>query len=231
MIRRVVALLCCLPIPTLAAEGGQWFSFVQADKLEYRLSDGENAWAWEAQGWVGGDYHKLWLKTEGEKATGGDFEKSEVQLLYSRLLSDFFDLQMGLRHDFEPEPERSHLVLGLEGLAPQYFEVNASAFVSDEGELSARFEGEYELLFTSQLILQPSLELDWSAVDVREREIQSGFTDVELGLRLRYEIVREFAPYLGVHWERKLGDTADFLREEGEGIDNLYLVAGLRLWF
>jgi len=223
-------LLCALPTLGLAAEGGEVFTFFQADKLEYRSGD-EDAWAWEAQGWVGGDFNKLWLKAAGEKIDGGDFEKSEVQVLYSRLLSNFFDLQMGFRHDFEPEPERSHLVLGLEGLAPYYFEVNASAFLSDEGEFSARLEGEYELLFTSKLILQPTLELEWYGSDVAEREIQSGFTDVELGLRLRYEIVREIAPYVGLHWERKLGDTADLARDEGEGIDNLFVVAGLRLWF
>lgn len=229
--RRCLALfLAALPTLGLAAEGGQVFTFFQADKLEYRSGD-EDAWAWEAQGWVGGDFNKLWLKTKGEKGVDGDFEKSEVQLLYSRLISDFFDVQAGFRHDFEPEPERSFLVLGLEGLAPYYFELNASAFLSDEGEFSARFEGEYKLLFTSKLILEPTVELEWWGSDVAEREIQSGFTDVELGLRLRYEIVREVAPYVGLHWERKLGDTADLARDEGEGIDNLYFVAGLRLWF
>jgi len=228
--RGLTLLLWALPTLGLAAEGGEVFTFFQADKLEYRAGD-DNAWAWEAQGWVGGDFNKLWLKSKGEKVEGGDFEKSEVQLLYSRLISDFFDVQMGFRHDFEPEPERSYLVLGLEGLAPYYFEVNASAFLSDEGEFSARLEGEYELLFTSKLILQPTLELEWWGSDVAEREIQSGFTDLELGLRLRYEIVREVAPYVGLHWERKLGDTASLARDEGEGIDNLYVVAGLRLWF
>lgn len=225
-----VMLLLLLPLPGFAAEGGEIFSAFQAEKLEYRSGD-ENAWAWELKGWVGGDYHKLWLKTSGEKEEGGDFEKSEVQLLYSRLLSDFWDLQVGLRHDFEPEPERSHLVLGFAGMAPYYIEANASAFLSDEGELSAKLEAEYKLLFTSKLILEPTLELEWWGSDVAEREIQSGFTDMELGLRLRYEIVREFAPYVGIHWERKLGDTASLARDEGEGVEDLYLVAGLRLWF
>lgn len=216
-----------------AAQGdAQHFTFFQADEFEYRAGDGgDDSFNWDAQGWIGGDYSKLWLKTEGENAVGGHLEGAEVQLLYSRLTSSFFDIQAGLRYDFQPRDQRSFAVLGLQGLAPYYVEVDAAAFLSGEGELSARFEAEYDLLLTQRLVLQPSLETNLALQDVRERGIGSGINDIELGLRLRYEIRREFAPYIGINWERKLGKTADFARDEGEDDDTLSLVAGLRVWF
>ena len=158
-------------------------------------------------------------------------EKGEIQLLYSRRLSDFFDAQAGVRYDFAPDPERGFGVFALQGLAPYWFEVDASAFVSNEGELSARFEAEYDLLITQKLILQPTAEVNIAAQSVRERGIGSGINDVELGLRLRYEIERKFAPYVGTSWERKIGQTADYARNEGEDVDNLSFVTGVRFSF
>ncbi len=206
-------------------------TFFQADQLEYRARDGRNALAWDVQGWIGGDYTKLWLKSEGEKPVGEAVEKAELQLLYSRLISDFFDVQAGLRYDVEPGPRRGFAVLGLQGLAPQFFEVDAAAFVSDRGEVSARLEAEYDLLLTQRLVLQPSVEVNVAAQGVAERGIGSGINDIELGLRLRYEIRREIAPYVGVHWERKLGRTASLARDDGEEVDSLSLLLGIRLWF
>jgi copper resistance protein B len=207
------------------------FLFFQADRFEYRAQDGDDSLKWDAQGWVGGDYEKLWLKTEGEKRIGGKIEDAEAQLLYSRLLTDFFDVQAGVRYDPEPHPRRGYAVLGVQGLAPYYFETDAALFLSNEGELSARFVAEYELLLTQRLILQPALELNLSAEEVKERGIGSGVNDIELGLRLRYEIRREFAPYIGVNWERKLGQTADIARHDGEDTEIPSLVAGIRFWF
>jgi copper resistance protein B len=207
------------------------FTFFQAERFEYRLSDGDDNLHWDAQGWVGDDYNKLWLKTEGEKVFDGDLEEAEVQLLYSRIIHPFWDLQVGGRYDTRPRPQRGFGVIGVQGLAPYFFEVDAAAFVSHEGDLSARLKGEYELLLTQQLILQPSVELNLAAQQVREVGIGSGLTDVDLGLRLRYEIIREFAPYIGVAWERKVGKTADFAREEGEDVDSLAFVTGIRFWF
>jgi len=234
----LVALAIGTAVPTLlpdTAQGAeaddQIFTFFQAEELEYRLDDDEDSFNWEAQGWIGEDFNKLWFKTEGEKIDGGDLEEAEVQLLYSRLISPFFDLQAGIRYDFKPEPERVFAVLGVQGLAKYWFEIDAAAFISDEGEVSARFEAEYELLLTQRLILQPSVEINLSAKDVEERGIGSGFNDIELGLRLRYEIRREFAPYIGVNWERKLGNTADLARAEGEGVERTAFVAGFRFWF
>jgi len=217
--------------PAQSAEPGQLFTFFQAEQLEYRANNGQDSLNWDAQGWIGNDDHKAWLKTEGEKPTDGRLEKGEIQLLYSRRISDFFDAQAGVRYDFEPGPERGFGVFALQGLAPYWFEVDASAFVSNEGEVSARFEVEYDLLITQKLILQPTAEVNLAAQSVRERGIGSGINDVELGLRLRYEIERKFAPYIGISWERKIGQTADLARDEGEDIDNLSFVTGIRFSF
>lgn len=201
------------------------------DQLEYRGRDGKDMLAWEGQAWYGGDYDKAFLKTSGEYDTSGAFESAEVQLLYSRLIAHFWDAQVGLRHDFEPDPSRAYGVIGLQGLAPGLFEIDLQGFVSENGDLSARLEAEYDLLITQRLILQPKAELALAAQRVPELGVGKGVNDVELGLRLRYEVTRAFAPYIGIHWERKIGETARFAREEGEQPDALFLVAGLRFWF
>lgn len=206
-------------------------TFFQAERLEYRLNDGKDSLFWDAQGWVGEDYNKLWLKTEGEKTFGGALHEAEVQVLYSRMIAPFWDIQAGGRFDVRPLPQRGYGVLGVQGLAPYFFEVDAAGFVSHKGDVSARLKGEYELLLTQKLILQPSVELNIAAQEVRELGIGTGLNDVELGLRLRYEIVREFAPYIGLSWTRKIGETADFARDEGEDVDTLAFVAGIRFWF
>lgn len=218
--------------PVAAAElDDQIFTFFQIDQNEYRLSDVDDAYVWDAQGWVGTDFDKVAVKTEGEKVIDGDLETAEFQVLYSRLISDFFDAQIGVRYDFKPNPERAFAVLGVQGLAPQFFEVDAALFVSDDGDVSARLEGEYELLITQRLVLQPSVELNLAAQEVDELGIGSSLTDIEVGLRLRYEILREFAPYIGVNYERDLFNTADFTRDEGGDVDALSFVAGVRFFF
>ena len=217
--------------PAWAAEPGEIFTFFQAEQLEYRTGTGKDGLAWDAQGWVGNDDHKLWLKTEGEKPNAGKLEKGEFQLLYSRPISDFFDLQGGVRQDIKPNPDRTFAVFGVQGLAPYMFEIDAAAFVSHEGEVSARLKGEYDLLITQKLILQPTAEINLAAQSVKEREIGSGINNVGVGLRLRYEIVREFAPYVGFQWERKLGQTADYARADRETVDNRSFVTGVRFWF
>ncbi len=225
-------LFCTLTTKALAMEKHEPnYIFFQADQFEYRNQDGRDSLKWEAQGWVGGDYDRLWLKTEGEKLAGGKTEKAEIQVLLSHMVTDFFDVQAGLRYDPEPNQERSFAVFGLQGLAPQYFEVDAAAFLSNQGEASAHFKAEYELLLAQKLILQPSAEINLAAQDTSARGIGSGVNDIELGLRLRYEIRREFAPYIGVNWERKLGQTADIAQREGEDINIPSLVAGIRFWF
>lgn len=200
------------------------------ERLEARIADGADHYLWDAQGWYGGDIDKLWLKSEGEGAFGSDVESAEVQMLWSHAIGPWFDLQAGARYDFEPD-SRAHAVFGVQGLAPYMFEVDAAAFLSDRGDLTARIEAEYDQRLTQRLILQPRAELSLSAQAVPERDLGSGLTATEAGLRLRYEILREFAPYVGVAYEAKLGDTADIARAGGEDPDGISLVIGLRAWF
>lgn len=203
---------------------------VLIERLEARFKHGEDGFVWDAQAWWGGDLDKLFVKTEGEGELGGSAEDAEVQLLYSRAIGPFFDLQAGARLDAEPDT-RSHLVLGVQGLAPYMFHVDGALFLSDRGDLTARLKGEYDQKITQRLILQPRAELELAAQDIPERGIGAGLTKLEAGLRLRYELVREFAPYVGVEYEAKLGETADIARAQGEDPDGIALLVGLRAWF
>jgi len=217
--------------PGYAAGGDDaLFTFFQMDQNEVRLG-AHKGYVWEAQGWVGTDFDKAFLKTEGEVGFGEGVEAAEVQVLYSRLISDFFDAQAGIRYDFEPDPSRAYAVVGLQGLAPQFFEVDAALFLSEKADVSARLEAEYELLITQRLVLQPLIEVNLSFQDVDELDLAAGPTDVEFGLRLRYEFFREFAPYIGVAYERDLFDTAEITRDHGGDVDALSFVAGIRLFF
>ena len=201
------------------------------DRLEHRWQNGENSVDWDVQGWIGGDTNKVWFNAEGSKPIEGGVEEAEFQLLYSRMTSEFWDAQIGIRQDVRPQPQTTYGVIGFQGLAPYFFDVTAQLFVSEDGNFSARLEAEYDLLITQKLILQPAAEVNVSAQRVRELDVGEGFNDVELGLRLRYEIVREFAPYIGVHWERKLGETADIARDQGENASDVSFVTGVRFWF
>ncbi|MFZ9396531.1 MAG: copper resistance protein B [Erythrobacter sp.] len=212
--------------------GSMTTSMVMLERLEARIpaEGGEDGWLWDAQAHYGGDIDKFVLKGEGEGEIGGSVEEAEVQALWSHAIGPFFDLQAGARLDLEPEA-RSHLVLGLQGLVPYMWHVDLAAFLSDRGDLTARLEGEYDQKITQSLILQPRVELELAAQDIPERGIGAGVTKVEPGLRLRYEVVREFAPYLGVEYEAKLGETADVARAEGEDAAGWKLLIGLRAWF
>ncbi len=211
--------------------GGFQTWMLLADQLEYRINDGRDGYKWDIQGWYGGDHDKLWLKSEGEGAFGESPEQAEVQALYSRSIDPWFNLQLGVRRDFRPDPERTHLVLGVHGLAPYWFEVDGQLFLSDKGDVTARAEAEYDQRITNRLILQPAVELNLSAQDVPETGIGSGLSSIEAGLRLRYEFVPEFAPYIGVEYERAFGDTADFRRAAGEDSGGWAFLMGIRLWF
>jgi copper resistance protein B len=211
--------------------GDRGYGQVLVEQLEYRWQDGKDVAAWDAQAWYGGDYDKIRLKTEGAFKPSEGVEEAELQLLYSRLIGYYWDLQAGLRHDIRPEPSRSYGVIGLQGLAPGFFELDLAAFVSEEGDLSARLKAEYDLLITQRLLLQPKAEINVALQDVPELGVGGGLNEIELGLRLRYEIAREFAPYVGVQWNRKLGETAAMARSDDEDADVLTLLAGVRFWF
>lgn len=207
--------------------GGHVFSKVMVDELEFAGGRGDDGYRWDAEAWIGGDLNRLVLKTEGEGAR--TLHEAEVQALYSRAVGPYFDVQAGVRHDIEPRPSRTYAVLGVEGLAPYWFELEAHAFLSDRGELFARLGASYDQLLTQRLVLQPRAELNIAAQDAPG--VAGGPTDVDLGLRLRYEIKREFAPYVGVSYERKIGGTADLARRAGEDVGGARFVVGLRAWF
>lgn len=209
------------------------FTSVSFDQLEVRAGEDSTIAAWDVEAWIGGDYWKLALESEGEYATRSSrFETLENQLVVRRLVTDFFDAKAGIRVDTPAGPDRVYGVIGFEGLAPQWIEVDGALFLSEKGDLSSRFKAEYDVLLTQRLILQPVAEINLAASDDREIGQGQGVTDVEIGLRLRYELIdRTVAPYIGVHWEKKLGETASIARGEGEDTDALRLVAGVKLLF
>jgi copper resistance protein B len=184
---------------------------------------------WEGDAWIGGDTNKLWFKAEGDLEDGAT-QNAEVQALWSRKIADFWDLQTGVRVDLEPDTT-SHFAFGVQGLAPYWFETEATAFLSEDGVLSARFQQSFDLHFTQRLVAEPYVELNASAEDVPEREIGAGVTDAELGLQIRYEITRKFAPYIDFVWDRALGETAALARDRDADVDSGSVRAGLRFWF
>ena len=210
-------------------DGGMRFWF-QGDRLEYRAREGVDGYLWDIQGYYGGDIDKFWFKSEGEGSFGEPVEGAEVQALWSRAIAPFFDLQTGVRQDLTG-PERTHAVIGIQGIAPYQFEVDVAAFVSNKGDVTARFEGELDQRITQRLILQPRAEIALSAQDIPELGIGAGLDRIEAGLRLRYEFAREFAPYVGVSQEWRIGQSADFARAAGEDPSVTNYVVGMRFWF
>jgi copper resistance protein B len=212
--------------------GGQIDYLLLADQFEFRSDDGDSSMAWDAQVWFGTDLNKLWLKTEGHyDLEENTTEEAAIQLLYSKAISPFWDVQLGLRHDFEPTPTRNYAVLGLQGLAPYWFEIDAAAFISDEGNISSRLEVEYDIRLSQRLILQPRLELNLAFSEDDELGSGTGVNNAQLGLRLRYEIKREIAPYLGINWYRAYGDSKDFRKQAGQNIEEFSVMAGFRFWY
>jgi len=204
---------------------------VIGERLENQVHDGDKNLVWEAQGWVGYDLNKLWLKTEGHYDNEeSQTEEFEFQALWSHAISPFWDFQAGWRHDFE-DTDRDYAVIGLMGLAPYWFEMDSAAFISEDGDISARLEAEYEMRFTQRLILQPRMELNYAFHDDMQAGIGQGLHKTHLGLRLRYEFKREIAPYLGIAWEKSFGDTAEMLQAAGKENSEASLVMGIRLWY
>lgn len=211
--------------------GGQNFFMAILNIAEVKIKRGRDAYEWGGEAWYGGDINRLVVKTEGEGEFGGGVESAEVQALYSRAIGPYFDLQAGVRYDFEPDPSRVYATVGFEGLAPGFFDVEGALFLSDRGELMGRLEGYYDQRITQKLILQPRAELNFAAQSSEDIGVGAGLTDAEIGVRLRYDIAREFAPYIGVQYERAFGRTRDFLRDEGEATGGWSFLAGVRFWF
>ncbi|MBN8815956.1 MAG: copper resistance protein B [Sphingomonas sp.] len=211
--------------------GGQSFGQIMFNLAEYQVRNGRDGYRWDGEGWFGGDINRLTIKTEGEGNFREGVDGAEVQALYSRAIGPYFNLQAGVRHDFQPTPNRTYATIGFEGLAPYMFEVSGAAFISPQGEVLGRLEGYYDQRLTQRLVLQPRVELNLSAQDMPAQRLGAGLTDAELGLRLRYEVTRQFAPYVGVSYQAKTGRTADYARADGMKPTSTSLVAGVRLWF
>lgn len=209
--------------------GGAQASQVMLNLFEYQARSGGDGYHWAGEAWFGGDIDRLVIKSEGEGDRHG-VESGEVQALYSRAMGLYTDLQVGVRQDLEPK-SRTYAAVGFETLLPYWIEAEGAVFVSSKGDVLARAEGAIDWRLTQRLILQPRAELNFAAQDVAETGTGSGLSDAELGLRLRYEVRREFAPYVGVTWGRRFGRTADYARAAGEEVSDTSLVLGLRAWF
>ena len=185
--------------------------------------------AWEGSLWVGGDVNRLLLKSGGERS-GRRTDSADMQALYSRAVTPWWELVAGAKHEFQPDG-RTWGAIGVQGLAPYMFEVSAMAYASSGGQVQLKVEAEYEVLLTNRLILQPLVEATASLQDEPEYGIGSGLGKLEAGLRLRYEFNRRFAPYIGVAHERVLGNSADLARASGGHLRDTRFVAGVRFWF
>ncbi len=205
------------------------FYHVLFDQLEGRFGN-TSAFRWHGEAWAGTDSDRLWLRSEG-RLSNGILKDDQHQLLYSRPISTYFDVQLGGRYDLDSLPGRGWGAVGIEGLAPLFFRVAAMGYVSGDGHFAAKLEGSYDLLLTQRLVLQPMIEMNFYTKDDPARQIGSGFSDLDAGLRLRYEITRKFAPYIGVTYDGKFAGTADFAHAAGEATDEVRFVAGLRTWF
>ena len=212
----------------LADEHKFWGARV--DRLERSYARDGNSTAYDTQGWFGRDYNRLVIKAEGEVAHG-KLEEARTELLWGHAIATFWDTQLGVRYDSGEGPGRGWLAFGVQGLAPYWFEVDAAAYVGDNGRTALRLGAEYELLLTQKLVLQPRIEVNAYGKSDVERGIGSGLSEAQTGLRLRYEFTRQFAPYIGVERASKFGKTADLARAEGSKSGETRWVAGLRFWY
>ena len=211
--------------------GGQKFSQLLVNIAEYHFNRGRDGYQWVGQGWYGGDINRLWFKSQGDGEIRRGVERAEVQGLFSHAIGPYFNLQGGIRYDFKPNPSRTYATVGIEGLAPSFFDIEAALFLSNKGELMGRFEGSYDQRVTQRLILQPRVEVNAAAQNSRAIGIGSGLSDIEAGLRLRYDIYRQFAPYIGIQYKRAFGSTGRYLRDAGERRGGWSVLTGIRTWF
>ncbi len=208
----------------------QSFASLMVDRFESARTRDSSFTTYELQGWFGRDYDRAVLKAEGE-VDGGKLHDARTELLWGHAVAAYWDTQLGVRYDSGLKPDRRWLAFGIQGLAPYWFEIDATAYVGENGRTALRLDAEYELLLTQKLILQPRFEANFYGKSDTQRERGSGLSDTALGLRLRYEIRREFAPYIGIERSNKYGGSADFARAEGQRTSESRVVAGLRFWF
>jgi copper resistance protein B len=212
----------------LADEHAFWSVLV--DRLEYANGDDNSFSSYDAQAWFGRTYDRAVIKAEGS-VDSGNLEDSQTELLWSHAVAPFWDAQLGARQDSGDAPDRTWLAVGVQGLAPYWFDVEATAYWGESGRAAVQLKAEYELLITQRLILQPRLEMNVYGQNDPATGAGSGLSDVTAGLRLRYEFNRQFAPYVGVEWVNLYGNTADYARTNGEDVHDTQWVAGVRFWF
>ncbi len=218
------------PVQGLHMHGATPSGKLMLDQLEAFHGRDAYGQSWEAEGWYGTDENKLWVRTEGERSRG-KLEDGDLEVFWNRSIATFWSTQLGGRQDLGVGPKRTWAAFGVQGLAPYWFELEATGYVSASGHTAARLRAEYELLFTQRLILQPEAEINLYGKNDPQRRIGSGISDVQFGLRLRYEIRRQFAPYIGVNWVRRLGTSADYARQDHQPVLDRQIVAGVRIWF
>lgn len=206
------------------------FGFFRADRFESAYDDGDSFFVYDLQTGYGGALDRIMIKAEGD-INSGEVEDAKTDLLWYRAITTFWNIQLGLSHNSGEGPDRNELAAGFQGLAPYRFEVDATFYIGEEGRTAINLEVEYDLLFTQKLILQPRIEADFYGKRDAERSLGAGLSDLAIGLRMRYEIRREFAPYMGVEWVNQYGDTANFARDAGADTKETLVVAGVRFWF
>ena len=231
-IKIISALLGCVLSTSIYAMGEDdpVVTKIMIDQLENRYSNGNEVLILEGMAWVGKDLEKLMIKAEVEQVKGVTHEL-ELQALYSRAVDPYWDFQIGIRQDQKPIPKRNWLAIGFMGVAPYWFEVDSTLFIGESDQVGLRFSAEYEWMITQRWVLSPELEFNIHSKDDEATGTGSGLSNSQLGLRLRYEIKREFSPYIGVNWNHKYGKTATFAKSEGEKVDGSQFVLGIRAWF
>ncbi|WP_297907508.1 copper resistance protein B [Thiomonas sp.] len=207
------------------------FGSVLVDRLERAYSHDSGSWTtYDVQAWYGRDFNRAVLKAEGQ-ASQGRLQDARTELLWGHAIAAYWDSQLGLRHDNGGGPDRNWLAFGVQGLAPYWFNVEATGYLGDQGRSALRLSASYELLLTQRVVLQPQLELNAYGKDDPARGIGSGLSDAAAGLRLRYDISRQFSPYIGVEWRGRFGRTGDMAQAAGERRDTTDVVAGVHFWF
>ena len=213
----------------------QKFTYVLADVLELQPNGSQSGYRWDIQGWRGGDYNRIWFKSEGEGKTArkADYDV-DLQLLYGRFIKRYYDLQLGVRAETQTfggaSVTRTHAVIGLTGLVPYKYEIEPTLFISQKGDISVRFTVTKDLMFTQRLVLQPRFEINAAVQQVERFTTGRGLNNIEVGFRVRYEVRRQFAPYVGFSLDRSFFGTANFVREDGGSPSQIQFVAGVRMW-
>ena len=202
------------------------------DQLEGRLGRGAYG-RWDGQAWIGDDHNRLWLKSEGRYNPNGKgrVEDGDHELLYDRPVSPYFDVQAGVRYDLDSGTGRTWAALGIQGLAIGFWNVQATVYASNRGHFALRTNASYDLYLTQRLVLQPQFETNWYTKEDRGRGVGSGLSDIDMGLRLRYDLTRKLSPYAGVAYQRRFGGTQSLTREQGGRVNDVRFLVGLRSWF